>query len=55
MIADTLVLVVPDKAKPFERRGRKVTGLNYKIAELPKEKSLVSSVFYLTEFVVYSC
>lgn len=34
----------PDKAKPFERRGRKAAGLNNKMAELPKDESLACSV-----------
>ena len=46
-MADILVLVFPDKAKPFARRGRKVTGLYIKIAELPKDKPFVCSVLHL--------
>jgi len=40
---------VPDKAKPFVRRGRKAAGLlEKKMAELPKEELTVGSVFLFT-------
>jgi hypothetical protein len=31
----------PDKAKPFERMGRKAAGLISKMAELPKDKNIM--------------
>ena len=38
----------PDKAKPFVRGGQKAAGLRRsKMAELPKDKPLVSSVILL--------
>jgi hypothetical protein len=41
----------PDKAKPFARRGQKVTGLNIKMAELPKEVYRQTGLFIWAEGV----
>jgi hypothetical protein len=42
----------PDKAKPSVRRERKAAGLiKSKMAELPKQKPLISSTFLLDEGV----
>ncbi len=43
----------PDKAKPPERARRKAAGLisKKKMAELPKDKPLVSSAFLSTEYL----
>jgi len=39
-------MVIPDKAKPFVREGRKAAGLiDLKTAELPKDKLTVNMAF----------
>jgi hypothetical protein len=40
----------PDKAKPSVRRGQKVAGLSSKMAELPKDETLVSSAFLFLSY-----
>jgi hypothetical protein len=38
---------MPEKAKPFVRRGRKAQGLNSKMAELPKEEYEARPAFFM--------
>jgi hypothetical protein len=43
----TIRIDLPDKAKPFVRRGRKAAGLKAEMAELPKDKPEVSPAFFI--------